>query len=270
MRSGIGYSKTEIDAMVAILRRAAPACAIDEDALVAEILNIMTAIGLARLTEYDRAFAEHVKVAAFQAALGRRPNDPEELASSASKIVPTKIAAARARLYDRIAKADMAGLPAAVAAAIHHDRVVLTELRVATGRQQPRSRSVSLGSIASLSDLANCGLPADPDSIRGAAERLALANRSWVKAGQSRKAMQWTALPLLADTFLRFTGSSESPLSLPHSASSRFIKFATLALQPFVQQTEASHGALGKSWERVKAHELAPALDVEPDTATVS
>lgn len=256
MRRSYGYTDAEMSALVGRLGAAAPPFhVIDGRALESELVSIMTSIGLALLTDADTAFAEQVKRRAFKAATGRAPADQHELAAAAAQIVPTRIAKVRARLYEAIAAADPVTLPAAVDAAIAHDDIVVTELRAGLRCKDLVRQQAPRPPIFTLSDLAAYGLSIEPSLLRAAAERLALYYRSWVRAGQPIKVAQWTILPMLADAFLRFTGSSEGPRDLPHAERSNFIIFAHLALQPFVSTTEASVGALSKAWRRIKAHD---------------
>ena len=242
--------------MVERLRNAAvPFHVIDGRALASELVSIMTAMGLALSTDADAAFAEQVKRRAFQAAMGRAPTDHQELAAAAAQIVPTRIAKARAMLYEAIAAADPATLPAAVAAAIAHDDVLVIELRAGLRCKGLLRHQAPRPPIVTLSDLSAYGLPIEPSLLRAATQRLARFYGSRVRAGQPVKVAQWTMLPLLADVFLRFTGSSEGPGDLPHSIRSNFIIFAHLVQQPFVPTTEASVGALSKAWRRIKDHD---------------
>lgn len=257
MRQGYSYTDAEVLALIARLGAAAPNHLIDERALVRDLVSIMTALGLTALTDEDVVFADQVKRRAFRARTGRTPANDDELAAAVARIVPTQIAKTRATLYEAIAAANAVALPAAVAAAIAHDNVLVTELRAGLHFKTPLPHQATRPPIVTLSDLLPYGLPSEPDLLRAAAGRLARLYGSWVRAGQRVKVAQWTALSLLADVFLRFTGSRAGPMELSHAERSHFISFAHLVLQPFVPTTEASVGALSKAWKRIKDGETA-------------
>jgi hypothetical protein len=102
--------------------------------------------------------------------------------------------------------------------------------------------------------------------VREMLRDLARFERRFVRRGRIQKAALDDALLSIAEEYLRWTGDYHRHVrQLAHAPESRFIKFATLALQPAGLHFEVSPEALGRRWSRIVKDERAQMKDFESD-----
>ncbi|ARJ65906.1 hypothetical protein WV31_09670 [Magnetospirillum sp. ME-1] len=206
-----------------ILAKVCPDRAVNVDKLTSDIHDLFTAIGLT--SDPDDAFAVAFHVASEQAS-----------GTEVCLALRHTIASAEQLLIDlrRPEVADQVNMEAA-----RIRRLMSRGIRNSSDGGASRSREM----IQMIEDL------------KTLMEEIVARQRRMIRRGADQKTHYDTALFGLADIWLSHSGSDQGRFELPHSENSRFIKFCSAALGPYVPATEGSAKALANRWKRLKDRE---------------
>lgn len=215
------YEPASLGRMADILRRASRGRTIDEDALEANLLNVIHATGIGRedtqasAVWHEEKATDHLEMARAFAKMAEAPNPLDAFVCTD---------ALKPELNGKIINI--------WSARWRKER-----------RNQPASiRNVIWENLTALEQV----------EIREMARSLSAFHRSLARPHRPTKDDIDTVLFLLAEIFADHTGYDRHPTELPHSVSSRFILFAHEALKGFFDPSEITHLALARRWQRQK------------------